>query len=236
MENFEYYFHGLNKSFGSNTVFQDLRIKMRNSQCTVLVGENGVGKTTLLKILSGLNYPDSGFLRLHGKDQKVKQGKSKSLLLRHFLYLHQQPYMFDGSVEKNLSYIIKITRETQQKIDQAVEWAGLQRILKQNAKSLSGGEQQRVAIARAYLRNPHVVLLDEPTANLDQASKLRTIEVLKQFKQQGMAMIIASHDPELFVEIQDERLLLSNSKLTNMKPREKRPDVANISSYRSRSA
>lgn len=234
MDNFEYYFHGLNKFFGSKSVILDARIKVRNSQCTVLVGENGVGKTTLLKILSGLSQPDSGFLRIDSRDRKIRKGKS--LLLKNFLYMHQQPYMFDGSVEKNLNYIIKPSNKTQEKIQKAVEWAGLERILHQNAKSLSGGEQQRVAIARAYLRNPHVVLLDEPTANLDQASKRKTIELLKEFKANGTAMIIASHDPDLFQSLQDERLQLDNCKLTNLNPRPKKNGITNIASYQSRSA
>jgi tungstate transport system ATP-binding protein len=234
MDDFEYYFHGINKSFGNKPVILDARIKIRNTQCTVLVGENGVGKTTLLKIMAGLSCPDSGFLRRNTRDQKVKQGKS--VLLKNFLYLHQQPYMFDASVEKNLRYIIKPTKQSEEKIAQAVEWAGLERILKQNANSLSGGEKQRVAIARAYLRNPHAVLLDEPTANLDQASKLRTLELLKEFKEQGTAMIIASHDPELFQGLQDERLQLANCKLTNLKPRVKKQGVTNIASFQSRSA
>jgi tungstate transport system ATP-binding protein len=234
MESFEYYFHGVNKTFSTKAVILDARIKVKNHQCTVLIGENGVGKTTLLKILSGLSQPDSGFLRVNARDCKIKRGKS--LLLRNFLYMHQQPYMFDGSVEKNLNYIIKPSKQSKEKIEKAVEWAGLQRILKQNAKSLSGGEQQRVAIARAYLRNPHVVLLDEPTANLDQASKRKTIELLTEFKAQGTAMIIASHDPDLFHSLQDERLQLDNCKLTNLKPRGKKRAVTNIASFQSRSA
>lgn len=234
MDDFEYYFHGINKSFGTKSVILDARIKISNTQCTVLVGGNGVGKTTLLKILAGLSYPDAGFLRRNGSDQKVKQ--SKSVLLKNFLYLHQQPYMFDASVNKNLRYNIKPTKQSEEKIVQAVEWAGLESILNQNANSLSGGEKQRVAIARAYLRNPHTVLLDEPTANLDQASKLRTLELLKEFKGQGTAMVIASHDPDLFQELQDERLQLANCKLTNLKPRAKRQGVTHIAHYRSRSA
>lgn len=234
MQNFEYYFHGINKSFATKNVIQDARIKLKNTQCIILIGENGVGKTTLLKILSGLSNPDSGYLRMDSHDRTIK--KNKSLLLKRFLYMHQQPYMFDCSVEKNLAYLIDKSEQSVKRIQKAVEWAGLERILKQNAKSLSGGEQQRVAMARAYLRNPHVVLLDEPTANLDHTSKLRTLELLREFKQQGTAMVIASHDPDLFIEIQDERLMLSNSKLTNLKPRAKKDAVTHISSYQSRSA
>ena len=234
MNSFEYNFLGLNKAFGSKSVVKDARLKIKNARCTLLIGENGAGKSTLLKIISGLERPDSGLIRINNKDYKWGQGKS--VLLKNIMYLHQQPYMFDGSVEKNLQYLVKVSRQPVKLIDQAIEWAGLQDIIHQNAKSLSGGEKQRVAIARAYLRNPEVVLLDEPTANLDQVSKIRTLKLLKQFKSRGIAMIIASHDPEIFNGLQDERLQLDNGKLTNLKPRKKSDKITDIDNYKSRSA
>lgn len=234
MNTFEYNFLGINKSYGSKTVLEDARLKLNNTQCTLLTGENGCGKSTLLKILSGLERPDTGLIRINGKDYKWGQGKS--ILLKNIMYLHQQPYMFDGSVEMNLKYLIKVSRQPAQLIDKAIEWASLQDIIHQNARSLSGGEKQRVAIARAYLRNPEVVLLDEPTANLDQVSKVRTLKLLKQFKSRGIAMIIASHDPELFQGLQDECLQLDNGRLTNLKPRKKMDKVTNINNYKIKSA
>ena len=234
MNSFEYNFLGINKAFGSKSVVKDARLKIKNARCTLLIGENGAGKSTLLKIISGLERPDSGLIRINNKDYKWGQGKS--VLLKNIMYLHQQPYMFDGSVEKNLQYLVKVSRQPVKLIDQAIEWAGIQDIIHQNAKSLSGGEKQRVAIARAYLRNPEVVLLDEPTANLDQVSKIRTLKLLKQFKSRGIAMIIASHDPEIFNGLQDERLQLDNGKLTNLKPRKKSDKITDIDNYKSRSA
>jgi len=234
MNSFEYNFLGIQKSYGSKFVLEGARLKIKSAQCTVLIGENGAGKSTLLKILSGLERPDKGIIRLNNKDYKWGQGKS--ILLKNFMYLHQQPYMFEGTVKKNLQYLIKVSRQPEQKIIEAIEWAGLQDIIHHNAKSLSGGEKQRVAIARAYLRNPEVVLLDEPTANLDQVSKIRTLKLLKQFKSSGIAMIIASHDPDIFRGLQDERLQLEKGKLTNLNPRIKTGAVTNISNYESRSA
>ena len=234
MNSFEYNFLGINKAFGSKSVVKDARLKIKNARCTLLIGENGAGKSTLLKIISGLERPDSGLIRINNKDYKWGQGKS--VLLKNIMYLHQQPYMFDGSVEKNLQYLVKVSRQPVKLIDQAIEWAGIQDIIHQNAKSLSGGEKQRVAIARAYLRNPEVVLLDEPTANLDQVSKIRTLKLLKQFKSRGIAMIIASHDPDIFNGLQDERLQLDSGKLTNLKPRKKSDKITDIDNYKSRSA
>lgn len=234
MPSFEYNFLGLNKSYHARSVVNDARLKVRDAQCTLLMGKNGSGKTTLLKMISGLEKPDSGLVLIDSRS--YKWGQCKNRLLKQIMYLHQHPFMFEGSVRKNLQFTVKVSNQTLQSIDEAIDWAGLQDIIDQDANSLSGGERQRVAIARAYLRSPQVVLLDEPTANLDTQSRLRTVELLKQFKQQGTAMIIASHDPDLFNDIQDERLQLNEARLTNLKPRKKVERVTDIEKYKSRRA
>lgn len=234
MQCFEYNFLGLNKSFDSRIVVNDARIKVRDAQCTLLIGKNGSGKTTLLKMMSGLEKPDSGVVMVNSRS--YKWGQCKHLLLKNIMYLHQQPYMFEGTVRKNLQFTQKVSHQASQTIDEAIEWAGLEDIINQDAKSVSGGEKQRVAIARAYLRSPEVVLLDEPTANLDHQSRIRTIELLSQFKQRGIAMIIASHDPDIFNGIQDERLQLDSTRLTNLKPRTKSNAVTHIEHYKNNRA
>lgn len=238
IKSFEYHFSGLIKKYQSRLVINDARIKICNAQCTLLTGENGAGKTTLLKIMSGLEKPDDGFVKTESKT--YKWGQCKARLLKKMMYLHQQPFMFDGTVEKNLQYILKLNKKSKSidlpSIEEAIDWAGLQDLIKQDARLLSGGEKQRVAIARAFLRSPEVVLLDEPTANLDSTSKLRTVELLKQLKSRGIAVIIASHDPDLFIQIQDERLLLNQAKLTNLKPRNKSKKIVEFSRYQTRSA
>lgn len=234
MQCFEYNFLGLNKSYDSRIVLNDVRIKVRDAQCTLLIGKNGSGKTTLLKMISGLEKPDSGVVMINSRS--YIWGQCKHTLLKNIMYLHQQPYMFEGSVRKNLQFTQKVSNQATQTIDEAIEWAGLEDIINQDANSVSGGEKQRVAIARAYLRSPQVVLLDEPTANLDHQSRIRTLELLTQFKQRGIAMIIASHDPDIFNGIQDERLQLDSTRLTNLKPRMKNNAVTHIEQYKNNRA
>lgn len=234
MINFEYNYIGLNKSFGGKSVVKDARIKVLNGQCTLLIGDNGAGKSTLLKMMSGLERPDSGQIRMN--DQTIGWRQVKSRLMKHVMYLHQQPYMLEGSVKKNLQYLSKVNPQSNISIDEAIQWAGLEHIIQQQAKNLSGGEKQRVALARAYLRNPQVILLDEPTANLDQQSKFRTLELLKQFKSRGIAMIIASHDPDIFQGLQDERLQLNQGKLTNLKPANTSRQQAEINRFMAKQA
>ena len=202
---------------------------MKGAQCTLLIGENGAGKSTLLKMMSGLEKPDSGQFRIDQQDLGWR--KAKTQLMKHVMYLHQQPYMLEGSVRKNLQYLIKINKQSPELLEQAIEWAGLEHISDQRAKNLSGGEKQRVALARAFLRNPRLILLDEPTANLDQQSKFRTLELLKKFKNSGISLVIASHDPEIFNGLQDERLQLSKGKLTNLIPRNTSKQLSEINRF-----
>jgi tungstate transport system ATP-binding protein len=117
--------------------------------------------------------------------------------------------MFDGNVISNLNFSLNnnLTRKQRLKrINSAIEWAGLENIAKNSAKTLSGGERQRVAIARAWLRDPKILLLDEPITNMDQDSRLRTIQLLINLKQQGVALVVSSHDPVHFEALTDTLL------------------------------
>ena len=92
-------------------------------------------------------------------------------------------------------------------------WAGLGEIAHNPAKTLSGGERQRVAIARAWLREPKILLLDEPITNMDKGSRLQTIQLLQNLKQQGVALVISSHDPFHFEALTDRVLQISHGRI-----------------------
>ncbi|MCU7937248.1 MAG: ABC transporter ATP-binding protein [Candidatus Thiodiazotropha sp. (ex Dulcina madagascariensis)] len=204
----------LNKRFGKREVLRDIAFELRPGECTLLSGGNGAGKTTLLRILSGLERPDRG--RIDTGKGPLSWRRSKAALQKRVLYLHQQPYMFDGSVRYNLGYALpggvpKPLRNAL--IDTAIDWAELGPLDETPAKSLSGGERQRVSLARARLRNPRILLLDEPTANLDQAARRRTLDLLKCFKQEGVSLLLASHDPMHFSSLIDRHLHLYDGRL-----------------------
>jgi tungstate transport system ATP-binding protein len=204
-------FGNVHKRFGQRSVLNGVSLELQGGQCSLLTGPNGSGKTTLLLICAGLDRPDQAELDL-GRGMQAWKHCRKSLLEKT-VYLHQQPYMFDGNVIKNLGYGLpkNISRkERQQHIDRGLEWADLVPIADAHAKSLSGGEKQRVALARAWLRNPDILLLDEPTANMDQRARQRSHELIKRLKAEGIALLIASHDPEHFISEADYCLALHN--------------------------
>ncbi|ODB94604.1 hypothetical protein A3194_20350 [Candidatus Thiodiazotropha endoloripes] len=206
--------HCLKKHYAKRQVLNEVTFSLQAGQTHLLSGDNGAGKTTLLRILAGLEKPDS--IRIDLGKGPLNWRHVKKTLQHHALYLHQHPYMFDGTVSYNLDYAIgvKLTkRERQQQIDKALEWADLQQLSHAPAKSLSGGEKQRVSLARAWLKRPSILLLDEPTSNLDQESRHRTLSLLKAFKSDGTAMLLASHDPMHFPTLIDQHLRLDQGKL-----------------------
>jgi tungstate transport system ATP-binding protein len=205
----------MKKHFGKRAVLSDIELTLHAGECTLLSGANGAGKTTLLRILAGLEKPDSSQISV-ATGTTGSWRRCRADLHKRILYLHQQPYMFDGSVRYNLGYALPkgLDKPSRRRmIDRAIEWAGLHHLTDTPAKSLSGGERQRVSLARAWLRNPQILLLDEPTANLDQEARERTLDLLKSFKEQGIALLLASHDPLHFCSLIDRHLHLFEGRL-----------------------
>lgn len=210
-------FTDIHKHFGHRQILSGTDLKVSSGHCSLLSGPNGAGKTTLLRICAGLEKPDRGLVNL-GNGEHVWAHSRRSLLAKT-VYLHQQPYMFDGSVIQNLTYALprRISKsKREQLVNESLVWAELESIATSSAKTLSGGERQRVALARAWLRKPTVMLLDEPTANLDQESRQRTLQLLHSLKDQDIALLIASHDPKHFHSLTDTWLQLSAGRIKTL--------------------
>ena len=191
----------------TKSILQDISLEMTGGECTLITGKNGCGKSTLLRILGGLLKPDSGLINTGLVSMSWK--KYRNLIRNDVMYLYQEPYMFDGTVKQNLGYALN-KNQPHKVIDEALAWAELEHRGETQAKCLSGGERQRVALAQAWIKQPAVLLLDEPTANMDSDSRKRTEALLSTFKSTGTALYIASHDPNHFHLIMDNRLLLED--------------------------
>ena len=207
-------FSGITKSFGKGKrqklIINDLDIALTGGECTLLTGNNGSGKSTLLRILSGLIKPDTA--TINNGLQSLSWKKARKLLRKQVMYLYQEPYMFDGSVRRNLLYAVS-GANAKQRVNQALQWADLEHRADTEAKCLSGGEKQRVALAQAWLKQPLVLLLDEPTANMDDYSRRITEDLLLSFKNNGTALLIASHDPKHFYRVADNNVSLIEGEL-----------------------
>ena len=197
----------------SGLILDDAEIELKGGECSLLTGKNGSGKSTLLRILAGLLKPNSATINTGLGSLSWK--KANKLIRQQVMYLYQEPYMFNGSVRRNLAYAVRGEKPDYQ-VEQALKWANLEHRADTSAKCLSGGERQRVALAQAWLKQPSVLLLDEPTANMDEESRRATENLLSKFKESGTALLIASHDVNHFHQTMDKRLLLKDGLIMEM--------------------
>lgn len=189
----------LTKSVGGRLLLDLPRFDIAAFSRTVLTGRNGSGKTTLLKIIAGLEPPDMARVVLDGR--VFSWPAARRLLRRRSVYLHQHPVMFDRTVWDNVAYGLRLRGDSSDRIsvqvDDALRWAGLDHLAKRQARLLSGGEKQRVALIRARVLEPEILLLDEPLAGMDTASRQQTLELIQRLSQEGRGIVITSHEPDL---------------------------------------
>ena len=208
-------FRGIEKTFAETNILRNVDISLYPGKCILLSGNNGSGKTTLLKIIAGLETPSRAEIEFSGKSQSWKS--TIRSIRREIIYLHQQPYLLSGTVESNVSYGLRFThlnrKQLRESVKEALEWAGLSDVAKQQAKTLSGGVQQRVAFTRAWILKPKVLLLDEPMANMDIESREQACDLLKRMKSEGMSIVITSHDTNIIDGLIDSHFSLSDGKL-----------------------
>ena len=174
-------------------------LNIYTGKCLLLTGPNGVGKTTLLKILSGLESPDeSGKTHVHYDNWHLSWAAARKHYCRDVIYLHQQAYLFDNTVFENVRYGLRRRglerEEINTRIRRALEWAGLSHLAQRNARELSGGEKQRVALTRALVLQPRMLLLDEPFSGLDENARSRTGFLIQRIKSDNVAVVVTSHE------------------------------------------
>ena len=208
-------FREIEKSFSGSQILCGVDLSLYPGKCILLSGKNGVWKTTLLKIIAGLEIPDLAKIEFSGKINCWN--KAVRSVRKEIIYLHQHPIMFSSTVESNVAFGLRFTslnrKQRRESVEEALEWAGLMNVAKKQAKTLSGGIQQRVAFTRARIMKPKVLLLDEPMANMDYESCEQTYQLLVRMKSAGMSLVITSHFMQYFEGIVDQHFQLKNGVL-----------------------
>lgn len=206
---------GIHKHFGARCILEAVDMELAAGQCQILSGRNGAGKSTLMKILAGLEPPDSAEVIIDNTPRSWRQARSG--LRREVVYLHQHAYMFDASVEDNVEYGLRAARvrlpDRRVRVSEALERVDLAHLRHANARTLSGGERQRVALARAWVLRPRVMLLDEPTANMDRESREQTWCLLRRLKTDRLCVVVATHDNQAIAALPDAELHLEHARL-----------------------
>lgn len=179
---------------------KNINLNIKDKECVVLKGVSGSGKSTLLSIIGGMNKPTSGEALIENKaiaklpDLHLSNFRAKSIG-----FVFQSFHLIENlSVYDNVTIPLiphqKDTEQITQMVNNALQIIKIDHKKNDLAKNLSGGEKQRVAIARALVNNPNIILLDEPTANLDIANSQNLITILQDLKKLGKTVVIATHD------------------------------------------
>ena len=196
---------GIHKSFGTLEVLKGVDFSAEKGEVVSIMGASGAGKTTLLQILGTLMTPDSGELRIDGKNALgLKERELAAFRGREIGFVFQAHHLLpEFTAFENVMIPAMIAGgRTQSQMKAAAEEVlsrvGLWNRLNHRPAELSGGEQQRVAIARALINDPAVLLADEPTGNLDSATKQEIHQLFFDLREQlGQTIIIVTHDPDL---------------------------------------
>ncbi len=182
----------IEKTYRRVKALQSISFNFDSGKVFVLIGANGAGKTTLLRIVAGLEKPDAGNVLFNGQALPNLEMRKISTLV------FQRTAMFSRSVYDNLAYGLRLRGipegEIQQKTTDALNAVGLRNFEKRRAKKLSGGEQQRVSLARALLLDPKILLLDEPTANLDPNSTQIIERAVASRRGDDSIILLATHN------------------------------------------
>ena len=213
-------YNGLRKSVHGRLLLDIDVLEIHERSCVALSGRNGAGKSTLMRIIAGLEMPDSATLSFEGQALSWRRARKK--MHTQVIYLHQNPYLFDRSVTDNIAYGLRrrglSLREISSKVSEALDWAGIGHLQLRNAHDLSGGERQRVAFARARILSPRILLLDEPTSNMDSESRNQAYRMIKRLKEEGVSIIVASHEFHTIAHLCDDHLSLQAGRLQSQPP------------------
>jgi putative ABC transport system ATP-binding protein len=187
----------LAKRYGEVDVFRDVSLQVAGGEFVAIVGESGVGKSTLLNCMAGLDTWDAGRIVVDGTDLSTLGDEQRALLRRRklgfvFQAFHVLPHL---DVAQNVGLpLLLLQRPDAQVVERMLDAVGLGGLGERLPQSLSGGQLQRVAIARALVHRPKLLLADEPTGNLDPATAARVLEVLRtQARDSGAALVLVTH-------------------------------------------
>lgn len=171
-------------------IIRNISFWIGSSGRTIILGPNGAGKTVLLRLCHGLIHPTGGELRWG--DLSVAEARTQQAMVP------QRPVLLRRSVAGNVRHVLRVKhvprKQRQQLVDAALEQAGLTDLASRPARTLSGGQQQRLAIARACVLRPAVLLLDEPTTNLDPAAVRDVEEMIRVVGAAGTKILMTTHD------------------------------------------
>lgn len=203
-----------------HAVVSDINLALQSGKLASLIGENGVGKSTLLKTLTGFLPKLEGSLLLDGKD--ISEFSQRALARQISIVLTQKPDVQNLTVEEIVGlgrspytgFFGKLHANDQQIVDESITAVGIEKLKNRMIQTLSDGERQKVMIAKALAQQTPIIFLDEPTAFLDFSSKVETFQLLQRMAHEmGKLVLLSTHDLELAVRFSDTLLQVNGDGL-----------------------
>ena len=197
----------LTKTYDTNTIFKALNLSVADGEVLSIVGPSGIGKTTLIKILAGLETADAGEVRLNGEQLAIDGTRADAKVGLIFQDFNLFPnYTVIENIMLAPINVSRLSRDAAKaKATALLATLGMTDKADLYPYQLSGGQKQRVAIARALAMDPKILAYDEPTSGLDEASTKQVAEVVKTLKAQGVTQLIITHD-QPFAEMVSDRV------------------------------
>lgn len=213
--------HDLRKSFGSQSVLNGISLTVGRGETLAVLGRSGTGKSVLLRLIIGLEKPDSGSIRIHDQDIGGMSMDELGEVRKKMGFLFQHAALYDSlTVAQNVAFPLLHHRkqmsksERDDRVKELLGEVGLEQHLQKMPSDVSGGMQKRVGLARALALEPDILLLDEPTAGLDPISSAEIDElVLKLQEEHHMASIVVTHDLHSAKAIANRLILLDGGKV-----------------------
>ncbi len=189
----------LSKRYNSSWALHNIDLEVKEGEVFGFIGPSGAGKTTLLRLIATLERPSEGTIQFDGIELTDLSEKDSLMIRRRMGFVFQNPIAFKRSVFENVAYGLRIRGEggiaLSKKVKAALQLVGLSELESRKAITLSGGEAQRLALIRTTIVEPELLLLDEPTANLDPANVALIENAISEIaKSQGTTIIIATHN------------------------------------------
>jgi tungstate transport system ATP-binding protein len=208
----------IQKNYRNIQALKSISLDMDGGKIIVILGVNGAGKTTLMRIMAGLENADKGQILLNNQNTDAKALRQVSTLV------FQKTAVFTMNVYDNLAYGLRIRKvpkeEIAKRVLEALAAVRLSGFEKRRAKKLSGGEQQRIALARAFLLDSNVLLLDEPTANLDPNSAIIVEKAIVSKKSSQRIIVMATHNLNQARRMADEIVHIHDGEIVEVAPPE----------------